>query len=97
MNTSLIIIQYIQMYFFPSIIFKCHDLVYTLCRIRYPIIQMIPACVMEVGVVDQSAWNVDLPEEALVLVKVIRIVKTAVIEKYCLIGANFIVKRFLML
>ena len=41
---------------------------------------MILACVVEVGVVDQSAWNVDLPEEALVLVKVIRIMKTAVIK-----------------
>ena len=50
---------------------------------------MIPACVMEVGVVDQSVWNVDLPEEALVLVKVIRIMKTAVIENYCLFEANF--------
>ena len=51
---------------------------------------------MEVGVVDQSAWNVDLPEEALVLVKVIHTMKTAVIEKYCLFEANFIVKRFLL-
>ena len=54
---------------------------------------MIPACVMEVGVVDQSAWNVDLPEEALVLVKVIRIMKTAVI-KYCLVEENIIDNSF---
>ena len=82
MNTSVIIVQYFQMYFFSRVVFKCHNLVYTLYRILCAIIQIIPACAMEVGVVDQSAWNVDLPEEALVLVKVIRIMKTAVI-KYC--------------
>ena len=56
---------------------------------------MILACVVEVGVVDQSAWNVDLPEEALVLVKVIRIMKTAVIKDIAYLRQRILTIHFL--